>query len=503
MGELVHRLLERNAQKYPQVQALCDPANGVNWSWAELDRLAGAAARQLAAAGVQRGERVVLFMPNRPEFAVGYFATLRAGGVAVPVNPRFTAPELAHILKNSGAAAVVYDPALAQVATQAVAQAESTAQLLSAPALLEPAPAGGLPLPTDLTPDDLAELIYTSGTTGAPKAAVLSHAAVYATCSMFAYELDIRLGDRVLSLMPMTHSAVLNLTFLGAAYAGATSVIGNYAPQVLPQLVQQERCTHFFGAPVAYLLSGKLPNLGEFDLSSMKRWIYGGAPMSREQVLAVREKFGPNFVAVYGLTEAGPNGTALFMAEQVAHAGSVGRRGTVNTEVRVVRPDGSETDPNEVGEILLRTSSAMNGYWQNEAATRETLRDGWIWTGDLARRDDEGYIYVVDRKKDLIITGGVNVYPKEVEDVLARHPAVEECAVFGTAHPEWGESVVAAYVPRGGGAVAAAELDAFCAGQLARFKVPRQFHPIAALPRNSNGKILKPVLRQQFSAPSD
>lgn len=497
MAELVHRLLERNALKYPQMEALIDPAAGVRWSWQELDRLATGAAQHLAKAGVKRGDRVVIFMPNRPEFAVAYFGTLKAGGAAVPVNPRFTPSELAHILQDSEAAAIAYDPALEPVVRAALAKVGAEAAGLAAPALLA-ASSGSLPLPDDLSAADMAELIYTSGTTGTPKGAVLSHGAVYATASMFAYEMEIRHGDRVLSLMPLTHSAVLNLTFAGAAWAGATNVIGNYAPQLLPQYIQEERCTHFFGAPVAYLLSAKLPNFREYDLRSIKRLMYGGAPMSREQVLSVQQAFGPKLNAVYGLTEAGPNGTALFMEDHPEKAGSIGKRATVNTEIKVVRPDGTETDPDEVGEIVLRSASVMNGYWRNEAATKETLRDGWIWTGDLGRRDADDYIYVIDRKKDMVITGGVNVYPKEVEEVLSAHPAVEECAVFGVPHPEWGESVMAALVPKAGSEVDPADLEAHCARHLARFKVPRGYHLVPALPRNSNGKILKHVLRQQF-----
>ncbi len=497
MGELIHRLLERGSQKYPHAEALCDPAAGVRWTWQELYGHSLRGVQHLLAAGLRRGDRVILFMPNRPEYAVGLFAALRAGGVVVPVNARFTASELSHIVRDSEAAVILYDPGLEPVVNAALVLAASHARAIAAPALLAELDAA-LPLPADLDPADLAEIIYTSGTTGAPKGAMLTHNAVYAVCSMFAYEMEIHPEDRVLNLMPMTHSAVLNLTFLGAVYAGAASVIGNYTPVLLPQLVHQERCTHFFGAPVAFLFSAKLPNLAEFDLSSMKRWAYGGASMSREQVVAVKSRLGSNLVCVYGLTEAGPNGTLLTISEQDTHAGSIGRRGTVNTEVRIVRVDGTDVAPGEIGEIILRTPSMMQGYWRNPAATAETLRDGWVWTGDLAVHDEQGYMTVVDRRKDMIISGGVNVYPREVEEVLARHPAVEECAVFGVAHPEWGESVVAAVVLRSGVTVALAELEAHCAQHLARFKVPRHFQIRASLLRNSNGKILKHVMREEF-----
>jgi len=498
MGELLHHMLERNARKFPNAEALVDPAAGVRWTWAELDRLAAQAAGTLQSRGLKRGDRALLFMPNRPEMVVGIFAVWKLGGVVVPVNPRFTAFELAHVLRDSEAALLIHDPALTpQVGGALASCGDLGASALPATALLNGSAAAPF-LPSDLSPTDLAELIYTSGTTGAPKGAALTHEAVRATAAMFAYEMSIRPGDRVLSLMPITHSAVLNLTVLGATYAGAANIIGSFTPQLLAQLVHQEKCTHFFGAPVAYLMLIRLPNLHEYDFSTMKAWAYGGAPMSREQVLAVWEKLGPNLFCVYGLTEAGPNGTLLEPNEQLSHPGSVGRRATVNTELRIVDDQGQDVPPGAVGEILLRTESAMAGYWKNEAATREVLQDGWIRTGDLARRDEKGYIYIVDRKKDVVIVGGVNVYPREVEDALAAHPAVEECAVFGVPHPEWGETVAAAYVIRGDAAPSAEELRSYCAARLAAYKIPRLWKAVPALPRNSNGKVLKRELRRLF-----
>lgn len=498
MGELLHRMLERNARKYPKVEAVVDPAAGVRWTWAELDRLATRAAATLQERGLKKGDRALLYMPNRPEMAVGLFAVWKLGGVVVPANPRFTGFELAHLLRDSEAALLIHDPALApQVGEALSAEGVPAAAAVPAPALLEEHDREPV-LPDDLSSADLAQLIYTSGTTGAPKGAAHTHDSVYATASMFAYEMSIRPGDRVLNVMPMTFSAVLNLTVMGATYAGATNVIGNYTPQLMAQLIHQERCTLVFGAPVAYLMLLKLPNLQEYDFSSVKNWTYGGAPMAREQVLAVREKLGSNLYCLYGLTEAGPNGTFLEPADHVEHAGSAGCRATVNTEIRIVDEEGRDVPPGVVGEVLLRTTSAMSGYWRNEKATRETIVDGWIRTGDLGRRDEDGFIYIVDRAKDMVIVGGINVYPREVEEALVTHPGVEECAVFGIPHPEWGETIVAAYVPREGAETPAEELRRHCAARLAEYKIPRIFEAVPALPRNSNGKVLKHELRKRW-----
>ncbi len=207
-------------------------------------------------------------------------------------------------------------------------------------------------------------------------------------------------------------------------------------------------------------------------------------------------------MCVYGLTEAGPNGSALRPHEHGAKTGSIGRRGTANTEIRVVRADGTDTDPDEAGEMIIRSESLMIGYHGNPEATRETLRDGWLYTGDIARRDVDGYIWIMDRKKDMIISGGVNVYPKEVEDVLSTHPLIADVAVIGVPHPDWGESVLAKVVARPGESLSPEAVRDFCRDKLADYKIPRMVEIVEVLPRNASGKLLKHVMRAEWSAPS-
>ena len=516
MSELVHELLERNARKYPSQTAVRFPEQDLTMTWLELNRQANCLAQRLrglgmglnsgggAGPGAGVSEKVAILIPNRPEFVVAFFAILKAGGVAVPVNVKLTPAEIGYILQNSDSRALIFDESLRAVAEPACREAQvrfvvSTADLPEISAR-EP----GEDQPSVVGVFNPAEILYTSGTTGKPKGVVLTHHAAYAVGSMFAYEAQIRQGDRLLTLMPLTHSAPLNLFLVAAAYAGATHIIGTYLPPVLPQLVQAEKATHFFGAPVAYLLSGKLPNLGEYDLSSVKHWLYGGAPMSREAVLFAQSKFGGRFMSLYGLTESGPNGIALYHEEHAEHAGSIGRRGVVNVETRLVDADGRDVVPGDageagaVGEIVMRGPSMMLGYYKNEEATREVIRDGWLWTGDLARLDEQGYLWVMDRKKDMIISGGVNVYPKEVEDVLGQHTEVADVAVLGVPHPEWGETVLAVIVPKPEKSPALQDLQAFCRQRLADFKQPRLMEVVPVIPRNASGKILKKDLRERF-----
>lgn len=496
MRETIVAALERNALKFPDRPAVVYPAGNLTLTWAELYQKSAALARYLQSQGISHGESVALLIPNRPSFAVALFALFQLGARAVPVNVRLTPNEINYILANSDAVALLCDRDLIETGHQA-AQGLNLRLVEAVDRLEELAGAatGGRPEVT-VKGEDTAEILYTSGTTGKPKGVVLSHGAVYAVASMFAYEMEIRPESRMLILMPLTHSAPLNLCLLGATYAGAASVLGDFTPQNLVQLAAQEKTTHFFGAPVAFLLAAQLPNLAGYDLSSMKYWIYGGAPMSREAVLKVRQVFPGQFVGVYGLTEAGPNGVALYSHEHDDKAGSLGRYGTVNSVLRVVDEQGRDVGPGEAGEIIIKCASLMDGYYKNPEATAETLKDGWLYTGDVTQVDEDGYLWILDRKKDMIISGGVNIYPKEIEDVLTRHPGIADAAVMGVPHPEWGETVKAVLVAKGE-PPAPEELQAFCSQYLAKFKIPKIIEYVEMIPRNASGKILKHILREQ------
>ena len=336
MGELIHQLLERNARKYPLEQAVRWPQEDSELTWAELNARSNMLANYLVARGIKPGEKAAIFVSNRPEFLISYFGTLKAGAVVIPLNVKFTPSEVSYILGNSGAAVLFYEDELRPVAEEAVKELPGIKVTLSSLDVsdLENDYTGG-DLNLSLNPTDLAEMLYTSGTTGKPKGVLLTHNAITLVAMMMAYEADIRHGDRCLHLMPLTHSAPLNLLMVGGTWAGASHVLGNFTPQALLELTHREKTTHFFGAPVVYSLTGRMPNFSDFDLSSAKRWIYGGAPMPRASLDSMMSLFPGGFMGVYGLTEAGPNGTALHPHEHPEYAGSIGQIGRASCRERV------------------------------------------------------------------------------------------------------------------------------------------------------------------------
>ncbi len=493
-------LLERSSRNFPEALALRFPAGKRYLTWLDLKQAALALARELQDRGIAKGDRVGLFLPNTPEFVISFFAASYLGAVVVPINGKLTAPEISYILADSRAKALLYAADRGETVKDTVNKTGVGVLLADTDF---PAPdgrtnsdyrEGGYAVAADL-----AEILYTSGTTGRPKGVMLTHDAVIAVGQMMAYEAQIYHGDNVLLLMPLTHSAPLNLFMVGAAWAGAQMTLGEFAPQALLQLAAGEGATHFFGAPVAYQLMSRLPNLADYDLSAMKFWIYGGAPIGREQVLNWQKFLPGKFMSVYGLTEAGPNGLALRHHEHAAKAGSIGGRGSVNAAVKILLEDGSEAGAGETGEIALKTPSMMLGYYNNSTATAEAVRDGWLLTGDVAQKDEDGYVWILDRKKDMIISGGVNVYPKEIEDLLLTHPDIADAAVIGVPHPDWGESVCAVAVANPGRELSLEDIRQFCQGKLADYKMPKVLRLVPALPRNSSGKLLKYQLRSEIS----
>lgn len=497
MSEPLHHPLERNARKFRDEIAVRHPEQDVTLSWHELNGLANALAHCLIDKGVRKGDHVALIIPNHPDFITAFYAASKVGAVVVPINVRLTPSEMRYILTNSDSCACIFHEALRPAAEQAITPDVrfrlSTAEI----GALRDRYSQENPA-IEVSTEDISEIIYTSGTTGRPKGAVLTHGAAYLGGAMIAYEGDIRHRDRVLHLMPLTHSGPLNLFMIGATYAGAMHVTGTFTPQAILELTAREKITHFFGAPVAFLLAARLPDFAKYDLSSVKRWIYGGAPLSRQAVLMLMEKFGSKLMCVYGITEAGPNGIGLYPEEHPRFAGSIGRRSTVTCEIILVDDQGREVATGEPGEMWIKGPTVMRGYYKNEQATKESFAGDWFKTGDIARRDGDGYLWILDRKKDMIISGGVNVYPKEIEDVLIAHPAVADVAVIGVPHPEWGETVLAVIVPKGEARPTVEEIRSFCGAQLAEFKLPRQVDYVEMIPRNPSGKILKEELKKRY-----
>ncbi len=494
-------LFESNVRKYPDKPFLRHA--GASHTYAAVDAQSRRAAAVLAAQGVGPGDRVAMMCFNTPGFVVAMLGAWRLGAVVVPVNHKMQAPEVDYILAHASVKVCVFDGALVPVVAQLQTPVERLATdsapdgFASFDALLAAAEAIDAPVPAD---DAIAEILYTSGTTGRPKGCLLTHRAVCQAALTTAVALSMTRDERTLMAMPLWHSSPLNNWMLGTLYVGGTVILlREYHPLHFLQTVQDERATLYFGAPVSYLLplQSKI-DVSTFDLGAMRAWIYGGGPIGADTARQLAAAYrSDRFYQVFGMTETGPCGTVLYPEEQVAKAGSIGRVGTPGVDLRVVRDDGREAAAGEVGEIWLKADSTMQGYLDNEAATHEVLRDGWYRSGDLVRRDADGFLFVVDRNKDMIITGGENVYSKEVEDVLVSHPDIQDAAVIGRPDPDWGETVVAVLVPRAGASPQPEAIKAFVGARLARFKVPREFVIRDSLPRTPTGKLMKHVLRAE------
>ncbi|MEU2616221.1 long-chain fatty acid--CoA ligase [Micromonospora sp. NPDC007271] len=457
-------------------------------SYAELDDASARCAGYLRAHGVAPGDRVALMLPNVPEFAVGYYGILRAGAVVVPMNPLLRPREVDYFLDDSGARGILAWHATEQAGVDradgvsTVVTPDGFAALLAA---YEPV--------TEIVEragDDTAVILYTSGTTGQPKGAELTHDNLRRNVEVTVTTL-LELGpdDTVFGALPLFHSFGQTVALNCAVAAGAGLVLLPRfdAAQALEILIR-ERATVFAGVPTMYAALLAAAD-GEPDLSALRTCVSGGAALPVELLRRFEAKFGCVILEGYGLSETSP--VASFN-----HPDRPRKPGTIGTpiegvEMDVRTADGKPVTTGEVGEIVIRGHNVMKGYWRRPEATAEAIVDGWFRTGDLGTRDEDGYYRIVDRTKDLVIRGGFNVYPREVEEVLYEHPAVAEAAVLGTPHPTLGEEVVAVVALRPGASATPEELREHVKGQLAAYKYPRQVWIVPALPKGPTGKILK------------
>ncbi|GAB3805812.1 class I adenylate-forming enzyme family protein [Virgibacillus kimchii] len=499
-------LLAHQARKFPNKEAIVTPSDRISYKdWhVTVNKLADS----LQKLGIKKGDKVVLHMPNTKEFLYTYFAVQRLGALIVPINAKLVQNEVAYIMNHSDAKMFITHEML----FEGVRNMDSsggitfvkTGEAMDGWLSLESLIADGNPneIPCDLTEDDEASILYTSGTTGDPKGVVFTYRSILTVAGMIAVEMEMKPESRVLHMMPLSHSAPLHL-FMGAGiYVGATHVlVPTFTPDLLLETVEKEKITHFFGAPIAYLASAKHPKIEAFDLSSMKYWVYGGAPLSTQEVSFVKKQFATDrLMCVYGLTEAGPSGTLLTFEDHAKKAGSIGKRSALHCEIRIVDESGNNVPQGEVGEIILRGEGNMKGYYKDPEKTAETLRGEWLYTGDMAKQDEDGFYWVVDRKKDIIISGGVNIYPKEVEDQLLSHPQITDAAVVGVPNPDWGETVKAFVVVEGKMEDLTEDCREFLQDKLASYKIPKLYEELEALPRNATGKLLKNQLRKQMKS---
>ncbi|MFV9503492.1 MAG: acyl-CoA synthetase [Oscillochloridaceae bacterium umkhey_bin13] len=507
--QILGDLLRRTAARSPQKPAIL--CGETSWTYAEFDRICNRLAHGLAAQGIGVGDRVAILARNSHAFAALRFALARLGAVLVPINFMLNAEEAGFILRHAGARMLWVGPDLVELGQAAATHAPAVEQLLWLPGEAPADPPSGMLTFADLLAERDDEpimeldsrmplqIIYTSGTESLPKGAVLSHEAVlweYVSCVV---EGEINHSDVVLHALPLYHCAQLDV-FLGpCVYVGATNLItGHPRPEVILPLIERHRVNSFFAPPTIWIALLRSALFERSDLASLRKGYYGASIMPVEVLLELQRRLPQvrlwNF---YGQTEIAPLATVLRPEDQLRKAGSAGKP-VLNVETRVVDPEGRDVAPGEIGEIVHRSPQLLNAYYHNEAKTNEAFAGGWFHSGDLATIDEEGYITVVDRKKDMIKTGGENVASREVEETIYRLGAVAEVAVIGVPDPYWVEAVTAVVVLKQDHTLNEAEVIEHCRSHLAHFKAPKHVVFATSLPKNPSGKLLKRELRERY-----
>jgi long-chain acyl-CoA synthetase len=481
------RLLAESAARHPDHPAV--RLDDLVLTYRQLDDLSARAVDWLSEHGIAAGDRVGVMLPNIAQFPVVYYGVLRAGGTVVPMNPLLKAREVEHYLGDSGAK-LVFTTAMSEAeAAAGAATVGAQAVTVGADALTELAARPSSPQIADRADDETAVILYTSGTTGSPKGAELTHANLHANAVVTATTLlDIGPDDVIMGCLPLFHAFGQSAAMNAAFAAGATlTLIPRFDAATALKVIERDRVTVFEGVPtmyVAMLQAG--PSVA--DTASLRVGISGGAALPVEVLRGFEQAFGTPILEGYGLSETSP--VASFNTHERRKPGTIGLpiRGV---ELKLVDAKGNEVGDGEVGEIAIRGHNVMKGYWQRPEATAAVLADGWFHTGDMATRDAEGFYTIVDRKKDMIIRGGFNVYPREIEEVLYEHPAVLEAAVVGTPHPTHGEEVVAAVALRPDATATPEELRDYVKARVAAYKYPRHVWLVDALPKGATGKVQK------------
>jgi fatty-acyl-CoA synthase len=476
----------------------------VRRTFRQLNARANRLANAMTALGVGHGDRVALLALNEPEYYDLLFGLGKIGAVLVPVNYRLAGPELAYILNDCGAKVFVFGKEYLEIVNSVRAEvptehlvaigdaapdwAKSYEALLAQQSDAEPELAGG--------DDDSLTVLYTSGTTGRPKGAMLTHANYFWTSTtMFATLGPI--GDTFLVALPLFHIGALAGPPMFVHLGQRAVLLRSFDPKRFLELIPEEKVTGFGSVPQLLMFLKLIPGFDKSAFKTVKIILVYAAPVP---VALIKEyaAAGIEVRQLYGLTECTGPATVIDSEHALIKAGSCGRP-FFHTDLRVVRDDGSEAGPEELGEVLLRSGNIMKGYLNRPEATAEAIVDGWLHTGDVAKRDQEGFLYIMDRKKDMIISGGENIYPAEIEDVIFKHPQVADAGVIGYPDPKWGEAVKAIVVKKPGAALTEAELIAWCRERIGRFKVPKQIIFADAIPRTPTGKILKRELRQKYN----
>ncbi|UII54191.1 o-succinylbenzoate--CoA ligase [Cytobacillus spongiae] len=492
--------ISKNAHRFGDKTALV--YRDVRLTYSQLNDRVNRLSHALLHLGVRKGDRVNGLLLNTNELLESLFACAKIGALFVPMNTRLSAEEIEYIVTDASASVFIYDYRLAPVVSQlkdrlpainAWIEAGATSsenlvyeQLLSLSSMEEAS--------IDVKEDDLHMLMYTSGTTGKPKGAMLSHGNTLWNAVNCINFIPFHAEDTTLTVAPLFHIGGMNVFTTPTFYLGGTVVVADkFDPKEVLELIEKEKISTLFLVPAMWLALMQYPDFHQYDLTSLKVCISGGAPCPLTVIEFFQQRNVPFFEG-FGLTETAPFVCLLDKGETIRKKGSVGKP-PIHTEVKVVAPNDQEVPTGEVGELVVKGPNIFAGYWNKPVQTKEAIKAGWFYTGDLARMDEEGFIYIVDRKKDMIISGGENIYPIEVEQVLFRMPGVKEVAVVGVPDEKWGETVKAYMVIEENKRLTLEEVQKFCDGKLARFKMPRIIETIEALPRNATGKVLKTALR--------
>jgi len=512
MSTTIGKIFDLTVQKFPNKEAIFDVRKNVRYTYKEWSEQVNRLAKTLLNEGVRKGDRVSTFLFNTEELGTTFFACAKIGAIFNPINFRLSSEEVAFILQDASPKVVIFEKALEPV----IASIQQRFDSISFWFIDDETPhfatnyheklstATTDHIQVEVNENDLYAFIYTSGTTGRPKGVMHTHRNMVDQSILCLAACKYDKDDVGLVTGPMFHCAELHCAFLPRVNAGAKNVIlHQFNPKKILELIEQEKITKFFAAPTMWnmLLQEDLEN---YNTNSLTLGLYGAAPMAPSLVRALHEKLGIELVQAYGMTEMGPAITFLTPSDQLRKTGSAGQAAW-HHEIRVVRTkEDGPSEPNEIlppgepGEIIVRGPSMMVGYFQRKEATEKALYKGWYHTGDIGYMDEEGYLYVNDRVDDMIISGGENIYPREVEDVLHEHAAVLDVAVIGLPDDRWGESVTA-FVVKKDPNVTEEELDEFCKNHpnLANYKRPKKYMFVEALPRNASGKIQKFILRKE------
>jgi long-chain acyl-CoA synthetase len=503
--ENLGHLLELRAAATPEKDFLFSEVDGRKFTYAEFDACVNATAHLLRGQGVGKGDVVSLLMPNSAEYVIGYYACWKLGALAGPVNSFLKAEELTYVMANSEAKALLthseFVPGIEAIRhdlplLKAVIAFDDVAQATAEVG----APAVSLP-PIEIKTDDEAIIIYTSGTTGKPKGCLLTHGNIIANARQICDWLGFTERDRLLTMMPLFHMNAVSVTTMSALYAGGSTVVSpKFSATRFWNIISDYQITSF--GSVATMLSILLNNYPDGVPSGMKTEqlrfaMCGSAPVPAETLRRFEETFDCLVIEGYGLSESTCRST-FNPPDQRRRAGSCGM--PIGNEMRVVDEDDREVADGELGEIVLRGENILSGYYKNPEATAQAFRGGWFHTGDIGYRDPEGFYYIVDRKSDMIIRGGENIYPREIDEVLYRHPAVAAAATIGVPDPLYGEEVAAFIVLKDGAQTSEAEVIEYCRAHLADYKCPKSVRIVKDIPKGPTGKLLKRELARQFAA---